>query len=171
MYKSLLLLIFILHPALNKPDGLPIWFNKAFQEQTLSQKYAIIKTNSSYFLEADFNGDKKVDIAVQIQDKITGKTGIILMNYGQKNGFIFGAGKKFDDQRFDNTRAFNGWRVYKDKYVFKTIFKPNGDILGGKKIKLSHPAVYIYNVEDGDEIAGELIYWDGAKYIIIHQGE
>ncbi|MCO5935680.1 hypothetical protein NAF17_09010 [Mucilaginibacter sp. RB4R14] len=147
---------------------LPIWFIKSFNNKKLNERYAIINPK---FLEADFNGDKIQDIAVQVIDKRSKKKGILIINGGTNKHCIFGAGFKFAGDDFNDTNWLDGWRLYKAKVAYETTFNADGDIKGSRKVKISHPAISIYSLQDGSEIAGALIYWDGKNYVSIHQGE
>nr|WP_067058612.1 hypothetical protein [Mucilaginibacter sp. L294] len=151
--------------------GLPGWFAKSFNDKKLNERYVIIKPVKPYFLEADFTGDKITDVAVQVVDKKSKKRGILIINGGTNKHYIFGAGYKFANEVFDDTNWLDGWNLHKNKVAYKTLFDANGDISGSKKVKVSHPAISIYAIEDGSELAGALIYWNGTKYISIHQGE
>jgi len=166
---ALLFTVMYLHAY--SEGALPNWFLQSFNSLKLEQQYKIIQPGKPAFLEADFNGDKQGDIAVQIIDLKTKKKGILIINGGQNSHFVFGCGKKFPEETFFDTNWLNGWRIFKSKYAYKPTFNADGDITGSKKISLKYPAINIYSTEDGDEVAGQLIYWKGNKYISIHQGE
>lgn len=150
---------------------LPAWFMQSFNNKKLNERYVVIKPVKPEFLQADFNGDKIIDVAVQIIDKRSKKRGVLIINGGTNKHYIFGAGFKFAAEDFNDTNWLDGWRLHKAKVAYKTIFNTDGDIAGSKKVKISYPAISIYALQDGSEIAGALIYWDGKKYISIHQGE
>jgi len=166
---SIIILIFI--AAFCKAEPLPAWFLKSFDAQKLNQLYIIVNRSTPQFLEADFNGDKVKDIAVQVKDAKTGKLGLLIINYGQNSCYVFGAGKKFSGETFDQTKWIDGWKIFTKKNAYKPSFKTNGDIESEKKVKIKYNSIYVYKIEDGDDIAGELIYWDGIRYRSIHQGE
>jgi hypothetical protein len=156
---------------LSKAEVIPSWFVKAFNEQKLNQKYSIINNVKPTFLNADLNGDGKEDIAVQIVNIKTKKKGLLIINAVTNKSFIFGAGIKFKEEDFDNTNWLHGWRINKDKIVYEARFNSDGDMMAARKIRIKHPAIYAYSLEDGEESAGVIIYWNGANYISIHQGE
>jgi hypothetical protein len=161
----------IVYLAFVQVRSVPPWFAKSFSEKKLNDHYSIIKSVKPLFLEADFNGDKINDIAVQVINNKSRKKGVLIMNGGSNKFYVFGAGIRFSGEDFDNTNWLNGWRIDKSKFAYKNTITADGDIIGGKRIRLHYPAMCIYAMEDGDEIAGQLIYWDGSKYISIHQGE
>jgi hypothetical protein len=165
------LLFTAMHLQAHAADRLPEWFLQSFNSLKLEQQYKIIQPCKPAFLEADFNGDHQNDIAVQIIDLKTNKRGLLIINGGQNNYVVFGCGKKFTGETFSDTNWLDGWRVFRSKQAYEPIFDVDGGMSGSKKIILKHPAVSIYSIEDRDEISGQLIYWNGSKYISIHQGE
>lgn len=66
----------------------------------------------------------------------------------------------------------NKWSVFNGKKVKETLFdKKSGDIIGGRTVILKRPCILLAAEEDGAVVSGGLIYWNGTKYIWIHQGE
>jgi hypothetical protein len=122
------------------------------------------------FLQSDFNGDGITDIATLVTEKKTKKTGILLIHGGSNQYFVLGAGTKFGNGG-DDFKWARGWHLYKDKIAYEQLFNKDGDMLGCKKIKLVRAVFFIYDLEDGEPNSGGIIYWDGKKYIWIHQGE
>lgn len=60
----------------------------------------------------------------------------------------------------------HSWKPYCKTTATQTVFAPSGDIVGGKEVPLRRPGI-----EVKDEVGtGGIIYWDGQKYIWIHQG-
>lgn len=94
----------------------------------------------------------------------------MLIHNKTNDHFVFGAGTSFDGS--DNFDWADKWSVYNKKTAFETQFdKKTGDILGGKEVKLARPGILAMDYEDGSPYAGGIIYWNGKKYIWIHQGE
>ena len=169
--RTLLLITFLLtfKVASSQQPTLPTWFQQSFKAKGLDKKFSITPFLKNELLEADFNGDKFNDIAVLVTERKTKKKGILLLHQ-QGSYFVFGAGTKFGSGS-DNFKWAKGWRVYKEKTASETQFTEDGDIIGGKEVKLSRPGITIWAEEDGEPIAGGIIYWTGKKYIWIHQGE
>jgi hypothetical protein len=149
---------------------LPDWFVKSFNQQRLNLKYQL-SSDAKSIINTDFNGDRKNDVAVLIIDIKSKKRGILILNQGQNQHYIFGAGNKFKGESFDNTNWLKGWRLYTKKIAYESLFNKDGDIIAGRKIHLKHPAIYAFSLEDEEENAGVLIYWDGIDFKSIHQGE
>ena len=169
MKKKLLigLLILTTNFVIGQEKNCPDWFLKAMIKFRLDAKYELSPFTKPAFLQSDFNGDKSIDCAALIKEKSTKKVGILLIHSRDLKFYIFGAGNDFGNGS-DNFDWLKMWKVYDDKTAYETQFdKASGDIIGSKTVNLTRPAI---DVEDM-EIAGGLIYWDGHKYIWIHQGE
>ncbi len=165
-------LVLIIHSVYAQSCKLPLSFTKTFNKLNLGTKYELTSYLKPCFLAEDFNGDGIKEIAVTINDKKTHKKGILLMDSKNENYKIFGAGVSFGDTNHsDNFSWVKGWKIYKRENAYETLFDTEGDLTGSKQIKLNHHALYIYDTIDGEPYAGGLIYWNGIKYLWIHQGE
>ena len=122
------------------------------------------------YWQADFNGDNNQDIVFLITEKQTKKKGILLIHNKTNECFLLGAGMRFGNGG-DNFKWVDKWSIYNKKMANETQFDhQTGDIIGGKKVKLSRPGILMEDYEDGAALAGMIIYWNGKKYIEIHQG-
>src|ERR1700754_3743565 len=138
---------------------LPDWADKCFKKNELDMRYERRAFIKPAYLEADFNGDGLQDIACLVIEKHTKKKGVIVIHRGSNNYFVFGAGAKFGNGS-DDFKWAGGWKVYKDRITYETLFNKEGDMSGSKKIKLQRPALYIYDLEDGQPNSGGIIYWN-----------
>ena len=151
--------------------ALPTWFLNTFRSQGLDKKYSTASFLKPAYLQADFNGDAAPDIAVLIIEKATKQKGILLIHGKTNTTYILGAGTAFGNGDRDFKWA-DKWQLYTKKSAYETQFDKNsGDIIGGKEVKLKRPGILIEDYEDGAALAGGIIYWNGTKYIWIHQGE
>jgi hypothetical protein len=148
----------------------PGWGAKYFKDKGLDKIYERKAFLKPAFWEADFDGNGLKDLACLIIEKTTKKEGVMIIQRGSNNYFVFGAGGKLGNGS-DDFKWAGGWKVYKDKIVYETLFNKEGDMSGSKKIRLQRPALYIYDIEDGQSNSGGLIYWNDRQYIWIHQGE
>ncbi|HEY8931530.1 MAG TPA: hypothetical protein VIM55_20170 [Mucilaginibacter sp.] len=167
-YLFLILIICLFNTSSQNPATSQ--FISSFKLLKLDAKYEIKGFLKPSNLSADFNGDGKPDAAMLVIEKKTKKKGIMLIQGGGTRYFVFGAGTKFGDGG-DNYSWLNGWQVYKEKIAYETVLDKNGDLADGKKVVLKRPALYVYQLEDGEPNSGGIIYWDGKKYIWIQQGE
>jgi len=170
--KNIAALIAILSASISASaqSSLPSWFLKTFKQVRLDQQYEIKTRLKPTFLQADFNGDGKADVAALIIEKKSGKSGIVIIHYGNNRYFILGAGTNFGNGS-DNFKWAYGWRYYRKKSAYETMVNKEGDIQGSETIKLKRPAIFIYDLLDGEPNSGGLIYWTGQKYQWIQQGE
>ena len=172
MKLSLLLLLLSIEAiGFCQSTSYPIWLGDTLKSKGLDKKYELKSYLDPPFLQDDFNGDGFPDLAVLILEKSTHKRGVLLIQANSSQYYVFGAGTKFGDGS-DNFSWANKWSIYKKKSAYETQFdKKTGDILKGKEIKLNRPCISLASIEDGTELSGGLIYWNGKKYIWIHQGE
>ena len=172
MRSSLLIAFLLLFTAgESQTQALPSWFTEAFKSKGLDKKYVINSFLEPSFLQADFNGDASPDIAVPVIEKVTSKKGILLIHDQSFSYYLFGGGTAFGSGSDDFVWA-DKWTLYKQKTAYETQFdKASGDIIGEKQVKLARPGILVEDYEDGAALAGGIIYWNGRKYIWIHQGE
>jgi hypothetical protein len=142
------------------------WAMEKFSKLGLNKTYQIDNYLKPTSLQSDLNGDKEIDFVLAVLEITSKKKGMIIFHANSDNYFVIGAGKKFNEIG-ENFSWANNWAIYKKSSARQTTFdKETGDILGGTKIKLVHPGIRI--VDEGG--TGSIIYWNGQKYISIHQG-
>jgi len=118
------------------------------------------------YLETDFSGDKKVDLALLIERKTDKKKGILILFSENDKYFMLGAGVRVSNGSDDFMWA-DSWEIFTDKHTYETTFNDNLDIEGERNVKLDRPAIKIRQQEG----SGGLLYFDGEKFIWIHQGD
>jgi hypothetical protein len=85
------------------PDDLPFPLSSSLSPHVLrvlesdaaAKRYAIVSHLNPFYIHGDFNGDGRIDIAVLVKDRDSGKTGIAVVHAGAKSAIILGAGRKF----------------------------------------------------------------------------
>ena len=115
--------------------------------------------------QADFNGDGVTSVAALIIEKKTKKKGILVIQGGTFEYVIFGAGNNVGKASFDGSddlKWMEGWEIFNHNIAYETKFD-NGDIIGSIKRKLPHKGISIRSLEDGEPLAGGIIYWDRKK--------
>jgi hypothetical protein len=118
------------------------------------------------FLEADFSGDTKRDVAVWVERKDNGKKGILFFIDGVMDPMIVGAGTELGDAG-DDFKWAGIWEIVDAKFTEETTFSEDGDVNGSKPVTLERPAISIREIEG----SGGLIYFDGKIFTWIHQGD
>lgn len=149
---------------LHAQSELPKWGQERMK--TFSDKYSVAGYMSPKFLETDLSGDNQSDLAILIERKMDKKRGILILIGNIDKSFVIGAGTKFGNAG-DNFEWAHEWSVFTEKLTHETTFKSNGDVAGGKEIKLDRQAISIRE----EEGAGGLIYFNGKGFIWIHQGD
>lgn len=170
--KPLIFIYFLLllHAGCTETKSTIPWYRKTFNEKGLDKKYQLDSFLKPSFLEADFNGDGTIDIALSISEKSTNKKGILLIHNSSNEFYVFGAGTNFGDGGKDFNWIDNR-ELYKEKTAFETQFDhETGDIIGCKEIILANTGIMAAQYEDGAPTAGGIIYWTGKNYTWIHQG-
>ena len=120
-------------------------------------------------LKGDFNGDKKTDFASIVKNKRNQKIGVLIIhNSGNKESFVFGAGKEVDQM------TDLGWievfeTLPKGEIVSPTLVdEETGDIIGqdeNQNFKLIGNGIYM-SVEESR--GGGIIFWNGKEYKWYH---
>ena len=107
-----------------------------------------------FYLRGDFNGDGRLDYAVLVIQKSTGKRGIY-MCVGTA-AYILGAGKSFHrSDGYDFTDFnFEAWTLYPRRTVIRSPEEGPAPRLRGEAILVQWP-----------EAGSGIIYWDGKAFV------
>jgi len=138
---------------------LPDWSVKKFEELSLGDKYLISDFINPFYLEQDFNGDNKPDVAVAIIQKDSEKKGILIIHHSKSEYFIIGAGTKFINDS-DDLNWMDIWKISWEQNVEELIYNDTTQELDSKYINIKYPCLDIKKSES----SSGLIYWDGKKY-------
>lgn len=130
-------------------QSLPDGCREILQSSSVVSKYQISDQLNPFYLEADFNGDQKIDAAVMLQEKSNQKSGIMIIHGGAKTFQVLGAGKEFGNAG-DDFNWMDIWKVYRQKQIGNKS-KPTNLLGSGLWVEKS-------------ESASAIIYWDGKQY-------
>jgi len=111
------------------------------------------------YLEGDFNGDGKMDLAVLVNERATGKHGIAIVHGTTGRVIILGAGIGIGNGG-DDFEWMDSWRVYSETRVAHA----SGDI---NVPRFRGDALLV----EKSEAASGLIYWNGKRYVWSKQGD
>ena len=135
------------------------WAVPIFGEQRFASTYALTTRINPYFLQGDFNGDGKLDLAALIEHKRTAQQGIAILHAGTRNAIILGAGREIGNGG-DDFSWQDAWSI-----------RARGPVAAGADGKnpptLRGDALLVQKLE----AASALIYWDGAAYRWYQQGD
>ena len=150
----------------NMIESLPKWIMPRINHTKTEKDLILDKQMNPFYLEADFNGDGKLDIALCVNEKSTDKKGILIIHGGTLKSYLFGAGKSFAHVG-DDFDFIEIWKLYRDRVVGLTYFDANGDVIGTKDIRIDNDAILVAKSES----ASNLIAWQNDKYVWLHTGD
>ncbi|MBI4546483.1 MAG: hypothetical protein HY707_00775 [Ignavibacteriae bacterium] len=141
----------------NPLRNIPKWVRNDFFAQHLDERYTINYQLSPHILSGDFNHDGRKDVAIQVSESKSGKTGFIIFHRRRPQALIthiaiIGAGKSVG-KGGDDFKWVNIWDARQRSDI--------SDDAGNKALPAFDGAA-IY-VEKRDSTRG-IIYWDGKKY-------
>jgi hypothetical protein len=138
------------------PPNIPEVIDRAIANGWLANKYELSHRINPLYRRGDLNGDGKIDIAVLVKQRSTGKTGIAIINGATDKVIVLGAGTAIGNGG-DNFEWMDSWEIYsKDRMANGTsVPKLRGDSLLVSK----------------SEAASALIYWNGKRYVWLQQGD
>lgn len=146
-------------------ENLPDWISPQLDDLKIGKKLSVDGGLNPFYLEADFNGDKFLDIALFVSEKESNKKGILIIHGKTLTLNLIGAGNKFG--KVDDFNWMKVWKVFREETAFRTIFKENFDIEGSEEVKLKNIAISVAPSEG----TYNLIVWNGEKYEWIHTGD
>lgn len=122
-------------------------------------KYEVAFHLNPFYLRGDFNSDGKIDVAVLVKQRTTGKTGIAIIDGVTNKVTILGAGTAIGNGG-DDFEWMDTWQIYSKKRV-----TPGSDVT--KIPHLRGDALLVGK----SEAASALIYWSGKRYTWLQQGD
>jgi hypothetical protein len=126
---------------------------------SLGKEYDLsFRINPSY-LEGDFNGDGKIDIAVLVKERSTGKLGIAIVHSPTGKVTILGAGIGIGNGG-DDFEWMDSWQVYSKTRAAHAVGETSVPHLRGDALLV-----------EKSEAASALIYWNGKRYVWSQQGD
>ncbi|HEX4697293.1 MAG TPA: hypothetical protein VH254_06435 [Candidatus Udaeobacter sp.] len=142
-----------------KHEDIPQWVVQLFSAKKLDTKYDFAFALNPSYLSADFNGDGKIDVAVLVKQRATGKLGIAVIHAVVNNVVILGAGTPIGNGG-DDFAWMDSWQVYSKKRAADREGEMSGPRLRGDALLVSK-----------SEAASALIYWNGKRYVWLQQGD
>ena len=147
-------------------ERLPEWFLKLdiLNGTKLQNDYEFDNRLNPLYLEADFNGDDIIDIAIPIKQTKSQKVGFAII-HGQTNEvFIIGAGTVIKNGLSDDMSYIDIWKVNRRRSNEPGLDE-NGDINKNGPLILKNPSIQL----EKSEVGGGQIYWNGKEYVYFHQ--
>jgi hypothetical protein len=150
-------------PGLSPSPGairdVPDTLKRALTSGSAGKKYDLsLRMNPSY-LEGDFNGDGKMDVAVSIKERASGKLGIAIVHGATGKVAILGAGIGIGNGG-DDFEWMDSWQVYSKTRAAHAVGETSVPRLRGDALLV-----------EKSEAASALIYWNGKRYVWSQQGD
>jgi hypothetical protein len=146
----------------NKPvqrENIPPWALELFSAKKLDEQYEFAFVLNPSYLPGDFNGDGKIDVAVLVKQRSTGKLGIVIVHAGKGKPAILGAGTAIGNGG-DDFNWMDMWQVYAKNRAAHAASETSVLRLHGDALLVSKT-----------EAANALIYWNGKRYVWFQQGD
>jgi len=131
----------------------------ALTSASIAKKYDFSFQMNPSHLEGDFNGDGKMDTAVLVKERLSGKVGIGIVHGTTKKVTILGAGISIGNGG-DDFEWMDSWQVYPKKRAAHAADQASVPHLRGDALLV-----------EKTEAASALIYWNGKKYVWSQQGD
>lgn len=141
---------------------LPIWAQQYWHQHGLSATFRRSAYATPTLLQADFNGDGKLDVALRVTRIATKSEGILLLHQGLPAYYVAGAGSPTAP---DISQGDFSWATHCSLYMKPTVVESTGDRLVERRVHLHHPAIWLW--KQGSD--GGLLYWTGKRYRWINQ--
>ena len=138
---------------------MPDPIKSALTNGSVGEKYDLFFRLNPSWLDGDFNGDGKMDAAVLVRERSTGKIGIAIIDGATAKITVLGAGVSIGNGG-DDFEWMDSWQVYSRKHAAHATSETpiphfRGDALLVEK----------------SEAASALIYWNGKRYIWSQRGD
>lgn len=133
-------------PTPARRASLPEWAGSRLEQVERQKRIRVSSDSSLGYLEADLDGDRRLDLAVPVRSMRSGKSGIAILLRNRGGAIVLGAG--FD---FGNGGDDFSWM---DEWSVHSISGHEG------RPKLRGDALLVAK----REAASALVYWDGKSF-------
>ena len=142
-------------PISEVPDAV----KKALTNGPVGKKYALSFQTKPSYLEGDFNDDGKMDVAVLVKERSSGRIGLAIINSTTGKVTILGAGLAIGNGG-DDFEWMDSWQLYSKTRAAHAAGKSSVPHLHGDALLV-----------EKSEAASALIYWNGKRYGWSQQGD
>lgn len=139
--------------------NLPDWSRRRIEILAAEKRLVVSRDLYPGHLEADLNGDRKLDLAVFVRHARTRKAGIAILLRDRGGAVVLGAGFDFGNGG-DDFSWMDAWSVHPKGTVAR-----GGD--SGPAPRLRGDALLV----EKSEAASAVIYWDGRSFRWYQQGD
>jgi hypothetical protein len=146
-------------PSPQASQDIPDAAKRALTNGSLGKEYDLSARINPAYLEGDFNGDGKSDLAVLVKQRATGKLGIAIVHGTSGKVTILGAGVAIGNGG-DDFEWMDSWQVYSKARAAHAASETGVQHLRGDALLV-----------EKSEAASALIYWNGKRYVWSQQGD
>jgi hypothetical protein len=132
---------------------------RLFKATGLERQYEFSSHLKPSLLSGDFDGDGKIDVAILVKQKNSGKIGIAVCHSSTNKILLIGAGTEVGNGG-DNFDWMDIWSVTAKAAAAKKLGKTAAALVRGDALHV-----------EKNESASALIYWNGRKYVWRQQGD
>lgn len=137
-------------------EKVPDWVKPVLEKSELAKKHKILSKNNPFYFEADFTGDKTIDIAFVVENVQDHSQGIMMINADKNLVYVIGCGNP--TELGANLFFIENWFIYREKSIRGT----------DKKIQaITTPGIIVRGKRDKNMV----IYWSKSKYKTIASDE
>lgn len=127
----------------------PKWVEPILEKSEIAAKHKILPAPNPYYFEADFTGDKSIDIAFFVENTVDHTKGVMIINNDKKLVYIIGCGSP--TEMGSSLGNFPSWMIYREKTIRNQ---------GKKTVAIKAPAIVL----KGSKETNLAIYWSRTKY-------
>jgi len=146
-------------PSPGATSDLPDAAKKALTNGPVGRKYDLSFHMNPSYLEGDFNGDGKMDVAALVKERSTGKVGVAIVSGTTGKVTILGAGIGIGNGGAD-FEWMDSWQVYSKTRAAHAVRETGVLHFRGEALLV-----------EKSEAASALIYWNGKRYVWSQQGD
>jgi hypothetical protein len=145
--------------AVAQRHDIPESVQRAMSNSSLAKDYDVSFHMNPFYVSGDFNGDGKIDVAVLVKQRSTGKLGIAIVHGATDKITILGAGIAIGNGG-DDFEWMDSWEIYPKNRVGRGTGETSVPHLRGDAL-----------LAGKSEAASALIYWNGKRYVWYQHGD
>lgn len=129
--------------------NIPEWVKPILEKSETVKTHKIISTYNPLYFEADFTGDKLIDIAFFVENMVDHTKGMMIINSGKNLVYIVGCGNP--TEMGSSFTSFPSWFVFRGKTIRNQ---------SKKTVSITNPAILLKGTKETNLV----VYWSRNKY-------
>ena len=140
-------------------QSIPPDARKILDAEPMRSRYAAAATVNPFYVQGDFDGDRRLDTAILVKERKSGKIGIAVVLASAAKAHIIGAGRPAGSGG-DDFAWLDAWYAYPRREVGRGAGEASPPTLRGD-------ALWVEKTES----ANAIIFWDGTSFRWYQQGD